>query len=157
MAIFRGTCRPKQLLAGAVLMALDLREQGAVDPGAALARNVKGRQMLLVFDNCEHLTRPVVQLTRELLKAGPDLRILATSREPLGLVEEHVVPVPPLELPDPRGTDLAKLALNEAVQLFAERAGAASGHFEVTPVAGSRWWSSAAGWTEFRGPSSWQP
>ncbi|GAA1793257.1 LuxR family transcriptional regulator [Pseudarthrobacter sulfonivorans] len=121
------------LLAGAVLTALDLREQGAVDPAAALARHVKGRQLLLVFDNCEHLTRPVAQLTSELLKAGPDLRILATSREPLGLVEEHVVPVPPLELPDPYETDLARLGLNEAVQLFVERAGAASGHFGLTP------------------------
>lgn len=60
------------------------------------------------------------------------MRVLATSREPLGLVEEHVVPVPPLELPGLDEKGLGRLRLNEAVQLFVERAGAASGQFELT-------------------------
>jgi len=64
------------------------------------------------------------------MKAAPGVRVLATSREPLG---EHVLPVPPLELPSPRsGQPLDRLRQNEAVMLFIERAAAASGSFELT-------------------------
>lgn len=121
-----------ELLSGTVLAAMDLREQGAGDPTAILCAYARARQVLLVFDNCEHLTRPVAQLASRLLKSGSEVRILATSREPLGLVEEHLVPVPPLGLPAPDDEDLGRLLLNDAVQLFVERAAAASGHFELT-------------------------
>ena len=59
--------------------------------------------------------------------------MIATSREPLSVAGEHVLPVPPLELPAPDAAEpLAQLRENEAVALFIERAAAASGHFELT-------------------------
>ena len=61
------------------------------------------------------------------------MRVIATSREPLSVPGEHVVPVPPLELPAPGAAEpLAQLRQNEAVMLFTERAAAASGTFELT-------------------------
>ncbi|MET3721719.1 MULTISPECIES: AAA family ATPase [unclassified Arthrobacter] len=86
--------REPALLAGTARKALDLREQGTVESADALAAHLRDRRLLLVLDNFEHPTRHVAQLTSRLLKAGSEVRILATSREPLGLVEEHVVPVP---------------------------------------------------------------
>jgi predicted ATPase len=65
--------------------------------------------------------------------AAPGVRVIATSREPLSVAGEHVLPVPPLELPAPDGAEpLAQLRQNEAVMLFTERAAAASGRFELT-------------------------
>src|SRR6267378_3216181 len=68
---------------------------------------------------------------RDQAAAGP--RVLATSREPLSVPGEYVVPVPPLGLPAPGAAEsLAQLRQNEAVSLFTERAAAASGTFELT-------------------------
>ena len=124
--------RDPRLLPGAVLAALDLRQQGPSDPMESLIGHVKDKRLLVVLDNCEHLSADVARLASRLLTAGPEVRVLVTSREPLGLVEEHVVPLPPLELPASDTDDLAKAGLNEAVQLFVERAAAASGQFELT-------------------------
>ena len=67
------------------------------------------------------------------LRAAPDVRVIATSREPLQVPGEHVVPVPPLDVPREDGGDRSpKFAQNEAVTLFTERAAAAAGAFELT-------------------------
>ncbi|GAA1755541.1 LuxR C-terminal-related transcriptional regulator [Kocuria aegyptia] len=124
--------RDPTLVASTALAALGLREHGKGDPVAALCAQVQDKRLLLVLDNCEHLIAQVGQLASRVLKSGPGVRILATSREPLGLIEEHVVPLPPLELPPLDTEDLGKIRLNEAVQLFMERAAAASGDFELT-------------------------
>jgi predicted ATPase/DNA-binding CsgD family transcriptional regulator len=124
--------RDPRLLPGAVLSALDLRQQGRSDPMQTLIGWVNNKRLLVVLDNCEHLSADAARLSSSLLRAGPEVRVLATSREPLGLVEEHVVPLPPLDLPAPGTEDLAQAGLNEAVQLFVERASAASGRFELT-------------------------
>ncbi|TRW46714.1 ATP-binding protein [Georgenia yuyongxinii] len=124
--------RDRTSVASTALAALDLREHGTGDPLATLCAHVKNKRMLLVLDNCEHLTVPAAQLTSKVLKAGSEVRILATSREPLGLVEEHVVALPPLDLPSLSTADLGQVRLNEAVQLFVERAAAASGDFALT-------------------------
>jgi predicted ATPase/DNA-binding CsgD family transcriptional regulator len=69
----------------------------------------------------------------ELMKAAPGIRVLATSREPLDVAGEHVLRVPPLELPSPHPRQpLDRLRQNEAVMLFVERAAAAAGSFELT-------------------------
>ncbi|MFD1507038.1 LuxR family transcriptional regulator [Georgenia yuyongxinii] len=124
--------RDRTSVASAALAALDLREHGTGDPLATLCAHVKGKRLLLVLDNCEHLTEPAAQLASKVLKAGPEVRIVATSREPLGLVEEHVVALPPLDLPSLETANLGLVRLNEAVQLFEERAAAASGDFALT-------------------------
>jgi predicted ATPase/DNA-binding CsgD family transcriptional regulator len=121
------------LVSSAVLAALDLRDQAAADPLAQLCSYLKDKELLLVLDNCEHLLEATAQLASEVIKAAPGVRVIATSREPLSVAGEHVLPVPPLELPSPDAAGpLSRLRQNEAVMLFAERAAAASGHFELT-------------------------
>ena len=92
---------------------------------------LKGRQLLLVADNCEHLVADVARVISGLLSTAPNVSVLATSREPLSLAGESVVAVPPLQLPSHGVTQLARLLQNEAVALFAARAAAAS-EFELT-------------------------
>ena len=121
------------LVSSALLVALDLRDQAAADPATLLASYLQDRELLLVVDNCEHLLTASAGLVAGLLAAAPGLRVIATSREPLSVPGEHVMPVPPLDLPVPDGAEpLDRLRQNETVRLFTERAAAASGSFELT-------------------------
>jgi predicted ATPase/DNA-binding CsgD family transcriptional regulator len=125
--------RDPGLVSGAILAALDLRDQAAPEPLALLLSYVRDKALLLVVDNCEHLLDAAAEVVTSLMRAAPGVRVIATSREPLSVPGEHVVPVPPLELPaECGGEPLAALRRNEAVMLFAERAAAASGAFELT-------------------------
>src|SRR5215471_1902258 len=123
------------LVPNAVMVALDLRDQAATEPRALLLSYLRDKELLLVVDNCEHLLGATARLVTDLLRAAPGIRVIATSREPLSVAGEHVVPVPPLELPDPDPAEpLTALRRSEAVMLFTERAAAASGTFELTPA-----------------------
>ncbi|MEV6231238.1 BTAD domain-containing putative transcriptional regulator [Saccharopolyspora shandongensis] len=86
---------------------------------------------VLVLDNCEHQLDAVASLADGLLGSCPDLRLLATSREPLGLLGEALVPVPPLGLA-PTGADAAGVLVSPAGRLFVDRARAANPDFAVT-------------------------
>src|SRR6202171_5673492 len=123
--------RDPALVGNAVMAALDLRDQAAAAPSALLAAHLEDKQLLLVVDNCEHLLEPAAQLLSELMRVAPDLRVIATSREPLTAPGEHVMAVPPLELPAVHAERLDEVRHNEAVMLFLERAEAASGAFEL--------------------------
>ncbi|MFI9580932.1 BTAD domain-containing putative transcriptional regulator [Streptomyces sp. NPDC052236] len=106
-------------LAETVMKALDIRQTGEAGEQVSssvgrLAGALRGRQLLIVLDNCEHLIHPAAELVETLLRNTPGLTILATSQEPLGIGGEHVWPVPPLELPS-------------AVDLFLARAATAPG------------------------------
>jgi len=121
------------LVANAVMAALDLRDQAATEPRVLVLSYLRDREVLLLLDNCEHLLEAAARLVGDVLRAAPGVRVIVTSREPLSVDGEHVVPVPPLELPAPDGAEpLAHLRQNEAVTLFADRAAAASGGFELT-------------------------
>src|SRR5713101_6535061 len=121
------------LVTNAVMAALDLRDQAAAEPLALVLSYLRDKELLLVVDNCEHLLGAAAQVVTDMMRAAPGVRVIATSREPLSVPGEHVVPVPPLELPAPQpGEPLARLRQNEAVMLFTERAAAASGTFELT-------------------------
>jgi predicted ATPase/class 3 adenylate cyclase len=98
----------------------------------ALVESFRGKQLLLVLDNCEHLLDGVAALAGTLARSCGRLAILATSREALGIEGEQLVPVPPLATP---GADagLDTIAEAEAVRLFAERAAAVKPDFRVTP------------------------
>src|SRR5438270_6143560 len=124
--------RDGALVTNVVLGALDLRDQAATTPLQILTSHFGERQVLLLLDNCEHVIDSVAQVVAQLLRAAPNLRVIATSREPLAVPGEQTVPVPPLDLPQENGSDsVAQLQQNEAVMLFAERA-AAAGHFELS-------------------------
>ena len=93
------------------------------DATAAIAEHVGDRSMLIVLDNCEHLTSAVADLAEQLLSACDALSILATSREVLGVDGERSWPVPPLSLPEAdTSAAAAALAESDAVRFFENRA-----------------------------------
>ncbi len=96
-----------------------------------LAELLRGKQLLLVLDNCEHLLDAAAALAGSLARWCPRLVILATSREGLGIEGEQLVPVPPLAVPGV-DADLAAITEAEAVRLFAERAAGVKPGFQVT-------------------------
>ncbi|SDJ03517.1 BTAD domain-containing putative transcriptional regulator [Nonomuraea jiangxiensis] len=136
-ALRPGTPDEMGALTDLVMAALDIHDGGAgarQAPADRLVRALRARRLLLVLDNCEHVIEPVAELTGLLLRAVPGLRVLATSREPLGLPGEVVWPVPALEAPGPGdGTDPATVAGFSAVRLFVTRTTAAARGFALTP------------------------
>jgi predicted ATPase len=76
----------------------------------------------LIIDNCEHLVEACAEMSDALVQSCRGVRVLATSREPLGIEGEVIYRVPPLGLPDQDVTDTASIASKEAVRLFMERA-----------------------------------
>jgi predicted ATPase/DNA-binding CsgD family transcriptional regulator len=125
--------RDPSLVADAVIRALDLRAQASTRPLSLLLSHLHDKDLLLVLDNCEHLLGAVALLVADVISAAPGVRVIATSREPLAVSGEQVFPIPPLELPKSGTSEpLAQVRQNEAVSLFAERAAAASGRFELT-------------------------
>jgi predicted ATPase/DNA-binding CsgD family transcriptional regulator len=123
--------REPALVTNAVIAALDLRDQSAAEPLALVLSYLRDKELLLVLDNCEHLVGAAAQLVTAVIQTAPGVRVVATSREPLSVSGEHVIAVPPLELPAADGQPLSRLRQNEAVMLFTERA-AAAGKFELT-------------------------
>ncbi|HEY3238530.1 MAG TPA: adenylate/guanylate cyclase domain-containing protein, partial [Acidimicrobiia bacterium] len=123
------------LVPAALASVLGVREEPGRDLVDTLESWVAERSVLLVLDNCEHVVAAAAQLTARLLRAGPGVRVLATSREALGLAAEHVVAVPPLRLPDLRAAapSLEALFDSEAVRLFVERARSARSDLELGP------------------------
>ncbi|HTZ23613.1 MAG TPA: BTAD domain-containing putative transcriptional regulator [Streptosporangiaceae bacterium] len=112
----------------AVCAALGLRPAPAA---AELVRQLAGRQLLIVLDNCEHLIDACARVARDILGGCPGVRILATSREPLTTAGERVYPVAPLPVPPPT-VGLGDAMDVPAVRLFADRAAAAVFGFRLT-------------------------
>ncbi|MDW5329007.1 AfsR/SARP family transcriptional regulator [Plantactinospora sp. KLBMP9567] len=125
-----------------ILQVLGLREQGllaarnrvpageATDPIDRLAGAIGSRRMLLLLDNCEHVIEAAATLADRLLGACPQLRVLATSREPLGITGETLCPVDSLPLPPPHADPVTAMAY-PSVRLLADRAGAVRPDFTV--------------------------
>jgi len=86
---------------------------------------LRGRSVLLLIDNCEHVVESLVQPIISLLTALPGVRILATSREPLRVTGEYVLRLSSLAVPDTEGLGLEEASRWPAVQLLLERAKAA--------------------------------
>ena len=84
--------------------ALGVRDHSARPLHEVLVEFLAPRELLLVLDNCEHVVDAAAELAETLLRVCPGLRILATSREPLGIGGEAVLRVPPLAVPDPDGS-----------------------------------------------------
>jgi predicted ATPase/DNA-binding XRE family transcriptional regulator len=120
------------LIAQVVVNTLDLIDQANRHPRKILTDFLQTKKTLLVFDNCEHLIPACAELTEALLYICPDLKILTTSREVLGIDGETVYLVPSLTTPDALRTTLDDLSDYEAVQLFLERAQSAMSGFSMT-------------------------
>ncbi len=121
------------LVPKAVASALGIPEQPGLPLTETLRRYFQTKSLLLVLDNCEHLLSACAQLTDALLRACPNLSVLATSREGLGIAGELTYRVPGLSLPDPlRLPGLERLRQFEAVRLFVERASFSQPGFVMT-------------------------
>ncbi|MFG1823487.1 ATP-binding protein [Microbispora bryophytorum] len=120
------------LLAQAVAEALMVNQHSTRPPLDALVERLQGRQSLIVLDNCEHVLAECAVLVDTLVRALPELRVLATSRQALGISGERIVELAPLPMPGPDGDSAVPLAESDAVRLFAERAAAVVPGFEVT-------------------------
>jgi predicted ATPase/class 3 adenylate cyclase len=114
-----------------VCTALNVTPQGNLPAWNALIDYLKPKKILLVLDNCEHLIDACSQLCVSLLHSCPDLRIIASSREALGIDGENTYHVPSLSLPDPK-QGWAAIQESEAVKLFLERATTVLPEFELT-------------------------
>ena len=122
------------LVAAVVAAALGIRDQPGVPAAEALARALARQQLLLVLDNCEHVIGAAASLCAGLLVGADDVRVLATSREPLRVVAEAPYRLGPLALPRP--DDVGDVAGCEAVALFADRARRADTRFALDDQTG---------------------
>jgi predicted ATPase/DNA-binding CsgD family transcriptional regulator len=120
------------LLTQAVFDALGLQDVSARWSLSALSDYLQGKRLLLVLDNCEHLLDAAAGLAWALLRSCPELRVIATSRQALGMPGEVRLRVRPLSLPEAAGSfSPAQIAAFDAVALLVERAAAAQPGFGV--------------------------
>jgi predicted ATPase/DNA-binding CsgD family transcriptional regulator len=128
-------------LVAVVTAAVGIRQEADRLLADTLIEALRPRTMLLILDTCEHLVAACAEFVQRLLAGCPGLRVIATSREPLGVRGEVIWRVPPLGLPlaapgEPAHSvlDLSELARSEAIQLFVQRAAAVRPGFGLTEV-----------------------
>ena len=119
-----------------VTAALGIRQEPDRLLADTLTEALRPRSTLLILDTCEHLVQECAELVQRLLAGCPGLRVIATSREPLGVRGEIIWRVPPLGLPpaaagDGAGTGAGEAERYEAIQLFVERAAAVRPRFAL--------------------------
>jgi predicted ATPase len=116
-----------------VAAALHARPRPGLSTAGSVVEFLRTRTaLLLVLDNCEHLLAAAATLTADILHVCRGVRIVATSRQPLGVEGEQAFGLRPLSLP-PADADLAAAAASEAVSLFVQRAAAVRGDFSLGP------------------------
>ena len=116
----------------AVLQALGIRPRPGTDSLKSIRHVLAASDLLLVLDNCEHVVEGSARTVAEMLGANDSLRVLATSREPLGITGEIRWKLPPLTVPEESESEEASCRA-ASVALFLERAEQASGTFEPDP------------------------
>jgi predicted ATPase/class 3 adenylate cyclase len=117
------------LIVSTISSVLGLREVPGVPLLTVLIDYLRAKSLLLIFDNCEHLIEASAQTADQFLRACPQLKIIASSREALGVVGETVYRVPSLSLPDASSDALMGF---EATRLFIERATKSEPRFHLT-------------------------
>lgn len=128
-----GELHDEALLVEVVAEVLDVRTSPGRSLEDAVVDFLASRQLLLVLDNCEQIVDAMARLVDRVLRHCPQLRILATSREPLGVRGEVSMPVLPLSVPSPDEPGSLRAARRfDAVKLFVERAAAAAPDFALT-------------------------
>lgn len=119
------------LLPGVLASALSVPEAPGQTVTEVLIAHLRRRRLLLVVDNCEHLLGACAELVEALLQSCPELRVLATSREPLAVPGERTWVLPPLSVPDSSEAAPEALIRYDAVRLFVERARATQPDFAL--------------------------
>jgi predicted ATPase/DNA-binding winged helix-turn-helix (wHTH) protein len=118
-----------RLVASAVASVLAFKQEGEEISPESIARSIGARQLLLIFDNCEHVVDAVARLVETIVTRCPGVTILATSREGLRIDGEHVYRVPPLDVPPERQPAAETALKHTAVELFMTRATALGSNF----------------------------
>ena len=118
------------LVAAEAARVLDVAEEPGRPMLATLSAHLKAKRALLILDNCEHLIKPSADLAHAIVKNAPNVRMIASSREPLHVPGEKTYPILPLPVPD-RLASLEVLRATPSVQLFVERAQAHKPAFEL--------------------------
>ncbi|MEO8124998.1 MAG: NB-ARC domain-containing protein, partial [Burkholderiales bacterium] len=113
--------RDAELVFSEAAQALGVLEEPGKPLLQVICARLKQRRALLILDNCEHLIKASADLASAVLKAAPNVRILASSREALRVPGEQAYPVRPLPVPG-RGAGVETLMTSTAVRLFVERA-----------------------------------
>lgn len=121
------------LIPQTILSVLHLGEQAGKTPLMVLQEQLRDKQLLLILDNCEHLREACAKIAHTLLLSTPEVRILATSREALGIKEELAWRVPSLAIPEPRSNP-DQLTQYESVRLFVERSILVQPYFKLDQV-----------------------
>jgi predicted ATPase/class 3 adenylate cyclase len=116
----------------AIASALGLREQGDRPMLDVLEHYLGPRQLLLILDNCEHLIEEVARIADAILRTAPQVRVLATSREPLRIASERVYHVPSLAVPSNDALTASDALQYGAIAFFAERARASDAKFALS-------------------------
>ena len=116
---------------GAFATALDVNTRQQISIEDAIVDMLRPRHALLMLDNCEHLVESIAVLVDRILRAAPNVSVVATSREPLAVTGEHVRVVEPLATAGLERVPTDELAAVPAVALFLERAQAADPSFEI--------------------------
>ena len=141
-----GGLHDPDLLPHTIATCLGLPGQEAGSQADAIVDYLRGRQLLLILDSCEHLIGACAALAEPVLRYAPQVTILATSRQPMNVPGEHCCPVPPLPVPGLEASQsgagqsgagqsgAGRGGRGDAVELFAQRAAAASPGFAVTPA-----------------------
>jgi predicted ATPase/DNA-binding winged helix-turn-helix (wHTH) protein len=121
------------LVARAIVAALGARAEGDAPPLTLIESTLRDRRVLLLLDNCEHVIEEAAKVAQALLKALPDVHLLATSREALGIEGEAVFRVPSLTMPGSHASPAPPdVIASEAGQLFVERASGVQPGFTLT-------------------------
>jgi predicted ATPase/DNA-binding SARP family transcriptional activator len=121
------------LVPSLLMEVLEVRQVGDMPVMEALRWRLRSAELLLVLDNCEHLLDASADLADVLLRGAPGLRVLATSREPLGRAGEVIYPVAPLAIPPEGSKEESVIARAPAARLFLERVWAARGGVSQEP------------------------
>jgi non-specific serine/threonine protein kinase len=120
------------LILQTIASVLNVRAQMGLPLKDIVVDYLRAKNLLLIFDNCEHLVEASAQLADEFLHHAPNIKIIASSREALGIGGETVYRVPSLSLPNQAQASRETLAGFESIQLFVDRARAANPKFDLT-------------------------
>ncbi|WP_020667823.1 ATP-binding protein [Amycolatopsis nigrescens] len=123
--------REPALLVPTVANVLGLGDRSAGPAVEVVVEALRSRKLLLVLDNCEHLVDTCAWFADTIARTCPEVRVLATSRQSLGVAGERILPVPPLSVPEP-GESLEGAQGYDAVRLFVDRATAVVPSFRLT-------------------------
>lgn len=117
----------------ALASALRVEQRSGLSMRETLLEILKGRSQLLVMDNCEHLLEEAAATVSAILRHCPGVKILTTSREPLAIDGESVIPILPLDVPGVESSNtLGKVSKTDSVRLFVDRATAVQSEFAIT-------------------------